>query len=83
MLLDANWHLQQALDTGMRTARMAELEAAVRRAGAIGGKAAGAGAGGSMFFVAPGRADAVTEAARSVGAQPLAFSWSAEGVRRW
>jgi hypothetical protein len=36
-----------------------------------------------MFFVAPGRADAVAEAARAIGAQPLAFSWSAEGVRRW
>ncbi|HEX6088765.1 MAG TPA: hypothetical protein VFZ13_01265 [Gemmatimonadales bacterium] len=82
-LLDVNWGHQQALDAGMRTARMAELEAAARRAGAIGGKAAGAGAGGSMFFVAPGRADAVADAARAIGAQPLAFSWSAEGVRRW
>ncbi|HEU4829732.1 MAG TPA: hypothetical protein VFT04_11120 [Gemmatimonadales bacterium] len=83
MLLDVNWRHQQALDAGMRTGRMAELEAAARRSGAIGGKAAGAGAGGSMFFIAPGRADAVAEAARSIGAQPLAFSWSAEGVRRW
>lgn len=83
MLLDVNWRHQQALDAGMRTARMAELEAAARRAGAIGGKAAGAGAGGSMFFIAPGRADAVAEAARAIGAQPLVFSWSAEGVRRW
>jgi D-glycero-alpha-D-manno-heptose-7-phosphate kinase len=82
-LLDVNWRHQQALDPGMRTAGMIELEAAARRAGAIGGKAAGAGAGGSMFFIAPGRADAVAEAARAIGAQPLAFSWSAEGVRRW
>ena len=82
-LLDTNWQHQQALDAGMRTPRMAELEAAARGAGAIGGKAAGAGAGGSMFFLAPGRARAVADAARAAGAQPLEFSWSAEGVRRW
>ena len=82
-LLDTNWRHQQALDAGMRTPRMAELEAVARGAGAIGGKAAGAGAGGSMFFLAPGRARAVADAARAAGAQPLEFSWSAEGVRRW
>jgi len=82
-LLDENWRHQQALDAGMCTDGMAELEVAVRAAGAIGGKAAGAGAGGSMFFVAPGRTDAVAAAAREAGAEPLDFSWSSEGVRQW
>lgn len=82
-LLDENWRWQQALDHGMRTAAMGRLESAARAAGALGGKAAGAGAGGSMFFYAPGAADAVATAARDAGAQVLPFSWAWEGVQRW
>ena len=50
-LLSRNWGYQIALDSGMKTAEMASLEDAMNRAGALGGKAAGAGAGGSMFFL--------------------------------
>ena len=77
-LLTKNWNHQQALDPGMRTTEMAELEAAAAKAGALGGKAAGAGAGGCMFFVMRGDARAVAATARVL---PLA--WSAEGVRTW
>jgi D-glycero-alpha-D-manno-heptose-7-phosphate kinase len=84
-LLSANWKHQQALDPGMRTAEMAQLEAAATEAGALGGKAAGAGAGGCMFFVmrgdARGAAPAVAKAAR--GATILPLAWSVEGVRTW
>ena len=65
----------------MRTADMERLEAAARGAGALGGKAAGSGAGGCMFFLAPGRADAVAEAARGAGASILPVTWSRDGVR--
>lgn len=77
-LLTQNWNHQQALDPGMRTTEMAQLEAAAAKAGALGGKAAGAGAGGCMFFLMRGDARPVAATARVL---PLA--WSAEGVRTW
>jgi len=83
--LSENWKHQQALDPGMRTAEMAELEAAATKAGALGGKAAGAGAGGCMFFVMRGDARDAANAVASAGAgaSVLPLSWAAEGVRAW
>lgn len=80
-LLSRNWEHQQQLDPTQRTADMQRLESAVGSAGALGGKAAGSGAGGCMFFVAPGRAAEVAEAARGAGASVLPVHWSREGVR--
>lgn len=79
-LLAQNWVQQQRLAPGMRTEAMAQLEAAMTRAGAIGGKAAGAGAGGSMFFLVPGRVDAAIAAARACGATILPTHWAGRGV---
>jgi galactokinase/mevalonate kinase-like predicted kinase len=55
----------------------------VTDAGALGGKAAGAGAGGSMFFVTGGDCRQADEAARNVGATVLPVVWAPEGVRVW
>lgn len=84
-LLSENWKHQQALDPGMRTPEMAQLESAATAAGALGGKAAGAGAGGCMFFVMRGdaRAAAPAVAAAVAGARVLPLAWSPEGVRTW
>lgn len=84
-LLSENWKHQQALDPGMRTAEMSQLEAAAAEAGALGGKAAGAGAGGCMFFVMRGDARAAAPAiAHAAGAaRVLPLTWSLEGVRTW
>src|SRR3989449_2649034 len=84
-LLTENWKHQQALDPGMRTPEMARLEAAAAKAGALGGKAAGAGAGGCMFFVMRGDArDAASAvAAPGGGAKVLPLSWAPDGVRTW
>jgi len=82
-LLTENWTHQQALDPGMRTPEMARLEEAMREAGAIGGKAAGAGAGGSMFFLIGKDPRAAVEAATSAGATVLPVTWAAEGARAW
>jgi D-glycero-alpha-D-manno-heptose-7-phosphate kinase len=84
-LLSENWKHQQALDPAMRTAEMAQLEAAATAAGALGGKAAGAGAGGCMFFVmrAEARATAPAVGAAVTGAKVLPLAWSGEGVRAW
>lgn len=82
-LLSENWTCQQSLDTGMQTDEMARLEQAMRDVGVLGGKAAGAGAGGSMFFLAKGPAPAAVDAARSAGATVLPFGFAWEGGRAW
>jgi len=82
-LLAENWTHQQQLDPGMQTADMARLEAAMRAAGAIGGKAAGAGAGGSMFFLVKGDRQAAVDAAAAAGATVLKSTWAADGARAW
>lgn len=80
-LLTDNWAHQQALDSRMRTAEMARLEQSVLEAGALGGKAAGSGAGGCMFFLAPDDPSAVIDAARSSGVRVLPVRWAMYGVR--
>jgi len=82
-LLSENWKHQQALDPGMRTAEMAGLEQAAASAGTLGGKAAGAGAGGSMFFIMKGAARDAAPALSAAGATVLPLTWSREGVRAW
>lgn len=82
-LLDRNWAAQQQLDRAMCTATMARYEAAARKAGILGGKAVGAGAGGSMLFLAVD-AGAVRRALVAEGAQviPVAFrkrGWEVQG----
>jgi D-glycero-alpha-D-manno-heptose-7-phosphate kinase len=79
-LLSANWAAQQRLDPQMATPEMAALERAVQNAGALGGKAAGAGAGGCMFFIVGEDRDQVLRAARSAGATVLTAEWSPTGV---
>lgn len=82
-LLNENWAHQCQLDAGMRTDEMAKLERAVSSAGVFGGKAAGAGAGGCMFFLARTDSAHVASAARNAGARILPVSWVPEGVRAW
>ena len=80
-LLSQNWTHQQALDPRMCTEEMARLERSVTDAGALGGKAAGSGAGGCMFFLGPDDPAPVIEAARACGAQLLPVRWAMFGVR--
>lgn len=80
-LLARNWQAQQQLDPIMRTAGMARLEAAMQAAGTIGGKAAGSGAGGCMFFLAGDDIAAARAAAIAQGARLLPVEWAMKGVR--
>jgi galactokinase/mevalonate kinase-like predicted kinase len=80
-LLSENWRLQQRLDAGMSTPEMRRLEAAMRDAGCLGGKAAGAGAGGSMFFLAPDDPAPACEAMARLGMRLLPVRWATTGVR--
>lgn len=81
-LIAQNWRYQQELDPEMRTDDMARLEQAMSAAGALGGKAVGAGAGGCMLFVVRD-ARAARDAAREAGATTLPLAWAREGVRAW
>jgi D-glycero-alpha-D-manno-heptose-7-phosphate kinase len=82
-LLGDSWRCQQALDADMCTPEMARLEQALAGAGALGGKAAGAGAGGSMFFVMSGEPGPAHAAARAAGATLLPVQWAHGGVQAW
>ena len=82
-LLTENWTHQRSLDPEMCTPEMAQLERAVAAAGALGGKAAGSGAGGCMFFVTGDHPEPVIAAARAAGATLLPVRWAREGVRAW
>lgn len=82
-LLAENWTHQQALDPAMRTPEMARLERGLAAVGVLGGKAAGAGAGGSMFFLTRDDPAPAIAAAREAGATVLPLRWAREGVRAW
>lgn len=82
-LLAENWVQQTALDPAMATPEMRRVEAAMRECGAIGGKAAGSGAGGCMFFLVGGDPAQAREAAVAAGARVLPVAWDATGVRAW
>jgi D-glycero-alpha-D-manno-heptose-7-phosphate kinase len=80
-LLSENWAHQRSLDPNMCTADMARLEESVLSAGALGGKAAGSGAGGCMFFLCPDDPEPIVEAARSCSVRVLPVRWAMYGVR--
>ena len=83
VLLDENWTHQQALAAEMQTAEMRQLERAMRDVKVLGGKAAGAGAGGARFCLAREEGRAAPDAARQAGATILPVRWSWEGARAW
>src|SRR2546426_11096114 len=82
-LLSDNWTHQQTLDPAMRTPEMAGLESALKTAGALGGKAAGSGAGGSAVFVTGDDPAPAIAAARAAGATGLPVRGALEGGRAW
>lgn len=79
-LLSENWRHQLALDARMCTPEMARLEQVLRQAGALGGKAAGSGAGGCMFFLAHDKPADLLDAARQAGVRVLPVGWAMRGV---
>lgn len=79
-LLSENWAHQQTLDQLMCTPEMGELEQRMQAAGSLGGKAAGSGAGGCMFFLGPDDPAEMIAAARSRGARVLPVRWAMRGV---
>ena len=82
-VLAENWRHQQVLDAGMRTEEMARLEAEMGKVQVLGGKAAGAGAGGAMFFLTSDDREQAVRRAKTAGATVLSVGFAGEGVRAW
>lgn len=80
-LLTTNWRHQRALDQSMATPIMDQLEHEMNAAGSIGGKAAGAGAGGTMFFLVPSDPAQARRRAAELGMRVLPVAWAMEGAR--
>ena len=79
-----NWTHQRALADGMETDTMRALQRVASEAGADGVKAAGAGAGGCLIFLArPGCEVDVAEALRRAGSTVLRASFAPAGVQAW
>ena len=83
-VLNENWSFQRVLVDGMETEAMRTITDAALASGADGAKACGAGAGGTMVFLArPGREFEVAEACEKAGGTILRFSFDDTGVTSW
>ncbi len=80
-IMSENWRLQQILDPRMRTLGMSDLERAMADSGVLGGKAAGSGAGGSMFFLMPDDPRPALASVAQLNMQVLPVRWSLAGVQ--
>lgn len=80
-LLSENWECQKALDATVTTPRLDAIMDSAVRAGAIGGKACGAGGGGCLVFCTPEeRRDSVAAALARGGLSVLDFDFDTYGV---
>ena len=80
-VVDGNWKQQRRLDTTIATETSQAIEDAARAAGAIGLKAAGAGAGGCLVIFAPPKMrQAVSESVESAGGRALSWGFDDRGV---
>ncbi|MBT3258762.1 MAG: GHMP kinase [Deltaproteobacteria bacterium] len=53
MLLDKNWQLKQKMASGISNGKIGEMYEKAKKAGALGGKIAGAGGGGFLMLIVP------------------------------
>ena len=84
LLLDRSWLAKKRMAEGITNARLDEVYAAAKDAGALGGKISGAGGGGFMFFLTdPARRFSVQKALQRSGAEVVNCSFVHEGVRTW
>ncbi|NPV09080.1 MAG: GHMP kinase [Anaerolineae bacterium] len=83
-LLQENWENQKLLDPSISTAQIDSLFDAALDAGAVGGKALGAGGGGCVLFLSnPDRERDVRTALEQAGVQIIEFNFEFGGLRTW
>ena len=81
-LLSRNWQSQKALDPSVTNPQIEALFELAEAAGSVGGKACGAGGGGCLlFFAAPGKQQAVSEALTESGVRVIPFQFDFEGLQ--
>jgi len=78
-LMNINHGLLDAL--GVSTKSLSDLVYASREAGALGAKITGAGGGGCMYALAPGKQSEVATAIKIAGGMPMVTKISKEGLR--
>lgn len=82
--LDRGWKLKKEISPFVSNERLDAIYAAAMRAGAVGGKLLGAGAGGYfLFFVLPQYRTAVANTLRSMDCCMSAFRLEPDGVKSW
>ncbi|MEP6755944.1 MAG: hypothetical protein ABJA67_10625 [Chthonomonadales bacterium] len=80
-VMNENWHSQKMLHESVTNEQLEDLFEVAMDAGAVAGKACGAGGGGCLlFFVEPGAQAEVSDSLKSAGAQPLPFKFVFDGV---
>jgi D-glycero-alpha-D-manno-heptose-7-phosphate kinase len=83
-LLLENWECQKRLDPSITNERIDRLFDIARGAGAIGGKALGAGGGGCLLLMADSnREHAVSKALEAEGTQIIDFNFDFAGLETW
>lgn len=83
-LLLENWANQKALDPSTSNAQIDHLFKIARKAGAIGGKACGAGGGGCiLFYCGDNNEHIVRKSLLAQGAQIIEFNLEDEGLQTW
>ena len=82
--LDEAWQVKKRMAGAISNPRIDTLYAAAREAGALGGKIAGAGGGGFIFFYSDfDRRQRVEQALTAHGAEVVHFSFTDRGVHTW
>ncbi len=83
-LLLENWENQKKLDKSTTTPQIDKLFKTAKAAGAIGGKALGAGGGGCVLFLSDNnREHEVRKALQGAGVQIIDFNFDHEGLQTW
>ncbi|MCS7139821.1 MAG: mevalonate kinase [Candidatus Nezhaarchaeota archaeon] len=79
LLMNVNHGLLEAI--GVSTTKLSQMVYAARLAGALGSKITGAGGGGCIVALAPGREEEVIAALKAIGASAFKANPSSEGVK--
>jgi len=84
LLLQENWENQKRLDSSITNAQIDALFDAATAAGAVGGKALGAGGGGCVLFLSkPDCEHRVRRALEDVDVQVMDFNFEFGGLHAW
>jgi D-glycero-alpha-D-manno-heptose-7-phosphate kinase len=83
-LLHEEWQNKKQLDAEISNPRIEEMYEAARREGALGGKIAGAGAGGYLLFYCQfDRKHRVAATLEQMGGQVVEFGFEPRGLQTW